>query len=50
MFFSNVKCKGTEHKLVDCLKTAFIGSDCTHSSDVGVKCKRKWILLTEIQL
>ena len=43
MFFADVNCGGTEQKLLDCPKTPFIGSYCTHLRDVGVKCQRKWI-------
>ena len=43
MYFADVNCGGNEQKLLDCPKTPVIGSYCTHSRDVGVKCQRKWI-------
>ena len=41
IFLANIRCSGSEMSLLDCPRTVFVGVECTHSRDVGVKCQRK---------
>ena len=41
VFLADVHCTGSERTLLECSKTVFVGIECTHSRDVGVKCQRK---------
>ena len=41
VFFADVGCSGSEKNLLECSKTVFVGTHCTHSRDVGVRCQRK---------
>ena len=43
IFFTNVHCSGTEMNLLECPRTTFVGTACTHSRDVGLRCQRKII-------
>ena len=45
IFYTNLGCRGLEPSLLDCSKTVFIGSYCTHGRDVGVKCERKQFVI-----
>jgi hypothetical protein len=38
ILFDDLKCTGSESKLVDCRRTSPGNIDCTHSEDVGVVC------------
>ena len=42
VFLSNLYCDGTESSLLNCSRTVFVGSYCTHDRDVGVRCERKY--------
>lgn len=50
VFFSNIGCSGSEQHLLECPKTVFVGTYCTHSRDVGLKCERKLHSSTTIAL
>ncbi|CAE1138337.1 unnamed protein product [Acanthosepion pharaonis] len=39
IFLAEVDCKGTEESIVDCTHNKFQQNNCTHKSDVGVKCE-----------
>ena len=41
VFLANIGCVGSEQNLLECSKTALVGTYCTHSRDVGVRCQRK---------
>ena len=42
IFLSDVHCTGSEATLLDCRHTTIsLGSYCTHSRDVGVRCEGK---------
>lgn len=42
IFFADIQCNGFETSILECSKTAFIGTVCTHDRDVGVECQRKY--------
>ena len=37
----NVACDGAETNLLECQKSYFVASYCTHERDVGLKCEGK---------
>ena len=39
IFFTNIGCSGTESRLLQCSRSVFGVTSCTHSRDVGVKCE-----------
>ena len=39
IFFTNIGCSGTESSLLECSRSVFDVTSCTHSGDVGVKCE-----------
>lgn len=41
VFLADVRCGGSETSLLECRGTVFVGTECTHSRDVGVRCQRK---------
>ena len=43
IFLTNVHCSGSEMSLLECPRTVFVGTACTHSRDVGLRCQRKLI-------
>ena len=43
IFFTNVHCSGSEMNLLECPRTVFVGTTCTHSRDVGLRCQRKQV-------
>ena len=43
VFLTNLGCQGSESSLLNCSRSVFVGSYCTHGRDVGVKCERKAI-------
>ena len=38
ILFTNIRCSGTESRLLECSRSGFGVTSCTHSRDVGVKC------------
>lgn len=36
--------------VLECPRTAFVGTECTHSRDVGVKCERKLSVLVNCNI
>lgn len=41
IFLTNVHCSGSEMSLLECPRTVFVGTACTHGRDVGLRCQRK---------
>ena len=39
ILFTNIGCSGTESTLLECSRSVFGVTSCTHSRDVGVKCE-----------
>ena len=39
IFFTDLRCSGTEPSLLDCSKNVFGVTSCTHAGDVGLKCE-----------
>lgn len=50
IFLANIRCSGSEMSLLDCPRTVFVGIECTHSRDVGVKCQRKNVVMYDYGL
>ena len=43
VLISDLGCTGSEQSLLDCPHTVYVGSYCSHTRDVGLKCERKCI-------
>lgn len=41
ILLDDVKCSGTEERLIDCPHNGFNNHNCRHTEDVGVSCERK---------
>jgi hypothetical protein len=41
VWLADVRCRGTEHDIKDCLKSWAGGVNCDHTNDAGVICKRE---------
>ena len=41
MFLADIRCSGSEDNLLECPRNVFVGIECTHSRDVGLRCQRK---------
>ena len=39
IFFTNIGCSGSESSLLECSRSVFGVTSCTHSQDIGVKCE-----------
>ena len=39
ILFTNIRCSGTESSLLECSRSVFGVTSCTHLRDVGVKCE-----------
>ena len=43
VFLSNLRCTGSEQTLLKCPNQFFVGSYCSHTRDVGLRCERKLV-------
>ena len=43
VFLSNLLCTGSEQTLLKCHNQIFVGSYCSHTRDVGLRCERKLV-------